>query len=170
MIVDIPEGEDPIMHVWGSMVPGIGPAAAAFSQAVYDDTTLALREFEAARLRIAQVNGCLFCQDWRTERDGVTVEDSFPDAVTHWQTSPDLDDRARLAAEYAERYATDHHGLDGEFWSRMKAHYTDSEIVELSMCIGAWLAFGRLNRVLGLDTACVLPSNYAKRDRSPART
>ena len=32
-----------------------------------------LREFEAARLRIAQINGCLFCQDWRTEprrRDG----------------------------------------------------------------------------------------------------
>ena len=40
----------------------------------------------------------------------------------------------------------------------MKAHYTDAEIVELSMCLGSWLAFGRLNHVLGLDTACVLPS------------
>jgi len=27
------------------------------------------------------------------------------------------------------------------------------------MCLGSWLAFGRLNRVLGLDTACVLPSH-----------
>ena len=26
------------------------------------------------------------------------------------------------------------------------------------MCIGSWLAFGRLNHVLGLDTVCVLPS------------
>ncbi|MSX00763.1 MAG: carboxymuconolactone decarboxylase family protein, partial [Actinobacteria bacterium] len=25
------------------------------------------------------------------------------------------------------------------------------------MCLGSWLAFGRLNHVLGLDTACVLP-------------
>jgi hypothetical protein len=27
------------------------------------------------------------------------------------------------------------------------------------MCLGSWLAFGRLNHVLGLDTACVLPSH-----------
>ena len=41
----------------------------------------------------------------------------------------------------------------------MKAEYTDAEIVELSMCLGSWLAFGRLNHVLGLDTACVLPGH-----------
>ena len=120
MIVDVPEGQDPIIHVWGVMVPGIGPAAAAFAQAVYDHTTLGLREFEAARLRIAQINGCLFCQDWRTERDGVKVEESFPEAVAGWRTTGDLDERSRLAAEYAERYALDHHCLDEEFWSRMK--------------------------------------------------
>ena len=164
MIVDVPEGQDPIVHVWGRMVPGIGPAAARFSGAVYEHTTLELRAFEAARLRIAQSNGCLFCQDWRTERDGVKVEDTFPEAVTGWRDTADLDDRARLAAEYAERYALDHHSLDDAFWARMKQHYSDAEIVELTMSIGSWLSFGRLNRVLGLDTACVLPSHYAKRE------
>ena len=34
MRVDIPDGADPIMHVWGAMVPGIGPAAATFSAPV----------------------------------------------------------------------------------------------------------------------------------------
>jgi alkylhydroperoxidase family enzyme len=158
MRVDIPEGKDPIGYVWGEMVPGIGVAAARFSLAVYSDSTLGLREFEAARLRIAQVNGCLFCQDWRTERDGRKVEPGFEDAVTNWRTTDAFDDRTRLAAEYAERYATDHHNLDDEFWDRMKAHYSQTEIVELTMSIGSWLAFGRLNRVLGLDSACVLPS------------
>jgi len=109
MLIDVPDGKDPISYVWGELVPHIGPAAARFSGAVYAHTTLGLREFEAARLRIAQSNGCVFCQDWRTERDGVKVE----------------------------------------------------EIAELSMCIGSWLAFGRLNRVLGLDVACVLPSHLA---------
>lgn len=159
MRVDVPEGKDPIIHVWGSMVPGIGPAAATFAQSVYEHGTLGLREFEAARLRIAQINGCLFCQDWRTERDGVTVEEGFEQAVTDWRTTDALDERARLAAEYAERYALDHHGLDDEFWGRMKAAYSDAEVVELSMCLGSWLSFGRLNRVLGLDTACVLPTH-----------
>jgi len=158
MIIDVPEDKDPIAYVWGEMVPGIGPAAAGLSLAVYEHTTLGLREFEAARLRIAQINGCVFCLDWRTERDGEKVEESFAEAVEQWRTTDAFDDRTRLAAEFAERYAIDHHGIDQDFWDRMSAHYTDGEIVELSMCLGSWLAFGRLNHVLGLDTACVLPS------------
>lgn len=157
MNLDVPDGKHPIIWVWGELVPGIGPAAADFSQAVYDHSTLGLREFEAARLRVAQINGCLFCQDWRTERDGEKVEDAFADAVTDWRTTDRFDDRTRLAAEYAERYCLDHHGLDDEFWSRMTAQFDQREIVELSMCIGSWLAFGRLNHVLGLDTQCQLP-------------
>jgi len=161
MFIDIPQGKDPIGYVWGEMVPGIGPAAARLATSVYEHTTLGLREFEAARLRIAQINGCLFCQDFRTDRDGVKVEADFDTAVQAWRTTDAFDDRARLAAEYAERFATDHHGLDDEFWDRMRAQYTDAEIVELSMCLGSWLSFGRLNRVLGLDEVCVLPSHVA---------
>ncbi|GGL15648.1 carboxymuconolactone decarboxylase family protein [Planomonospora parontospora] len=165
MNIDVPEGKDPIAYVWGEMVPGIGAAASNFSLSVYAHTTLGLREFEAARLRIAQINGCAFCLDWRTERDGHKVEEGFADAVAAWRTTGAFDDRTRLAAEYAERYALDHHGLDDAFWARMTAHYSQTEIVELSMSIGAWLAFGRLNHVLGLDTVCVLPGGSAPSPR-----
>lgn len=159
MIIDIPEGEDAIPYVWAEMVPEIGTAAATYSMSVYDHSKLGLREFEAARLRIAQINGCIFCLDWRTERDGEKVEETFADAVTEWRTTDAFDDRTRIAAEYAERYAVDHHNIDDEFWVRMKAHYTQHEIVELSMAIGSWLAFGRLNHVLGLDSVCVLTNH-----------
>ena len=104
--IEIPDGKHPIFYVWGEMVPGIGIAASTFAQSVYEHSTLGLREFEAARLRIAQINGCLFCQDWRTERDGEKVEDSFDTAVEDWRTTDAFDDRTRLAAEYAERFAT----------------------------------------------------------------
>ncbi|WP_171111365.1 MULTISPECIES: carboxymuconolactone decarboxylase family protein [Streptomyces] len=157
MRIDIPDGADPIPYVWGEMVPEIGAAASNFSLAVYAHTTLGLREFEAARLRIAQINGCAFCLDWRTERDGRKVADDFLEAVTAWRTTDAFDERTRLAAEYAERYALDHHGLNEDFWCRMTAHYSQAEIVELTMSIGSWLAFGRLNHVLGLDSVCVLP-------------
>lgn len=161
MIIDIPEGKDPIGYVWAEMVPGIGVAAAGFSLAVYEHTTLGLREFEAARLRIAQINGCLFCLDWRTDRNGEKVEESFEEDVTNWRTTENFDDRTRLAAEYATLYATDHHSLDDVFFERMLKHYSQAEVVELSMCLGSWLAFGRLNHVLGLDAVCVLPSHAA---------
>jgi alkylhydroperoxidase family enzyme len=165
VFIDVPDGKHPVMYVWGELVPGIGAAAAAFSQSVYEDSTLGLREFEAARMRIAQINGCIFCQDWRTERDGETVEPGFDTAVAEWRTTDALDERARLAAEYAERYALDHHGIDEDLWTRMRAVYEDRELVELSMCIGCWLGFGRLNRVFGLDTACALPSHLTSGTR-----
>lgn len=161
--LEVPEGKDPILYVWGELVPGIGPAASAFSIAVYEHSTLGLREFEAARLRIAQINGCLFCQDWRTERDGQTVEDGFDRAVEQWRTTDAFDERTRLAAEYAERFALDHHGIDADLWDRLHRHYTQAELVELSMCLGSWIAFGRLNHVFGLDAACTLPTHRTPR-------
>jgi alkylhydroperoxidase family enzyme len=161
--VDVPADKDPLMYVWGEMVPGIGPAAARFSGKVYEDTTLDLEAFEAARLRIAQINGCLFCQDWRTDFDGQVVDPGFFDEVASWQDSTVLSERTKLSAEYAERYANDHHGIDDEFFARLKGSFTDAELVELSMCIGSWIAFGRLNRVFGLDEVCQLPSDLAKK-------
>lgn len=162
MFIEVPDGKDPIGYVWGEMVPGIGPAAATLAMSVYEHSTLGLREFEAARLRIAQINGCLFCLDWRTERDGVKVEPEFAEAVAEWRTTDALDARAKLAAEYAELYATDHHAIDDAFWDRMFEHYSQAEAVELSMCLGSWMGFGRLNRVFGLDAACTLPSHIAQ--------
>ena len=157
--IDLPEGKEPISWVWGEAVPKIGIAASKFSGAVYEHNTLSLREFEAARIRIAQVNHCVFCLDWRTERDGQKVEEAFYAEVEGWRESDALGERERLAAEYAERFAADHLSLDDDeaFWVRMKGAYSDAEILELSMCIGSWIAFGRLNHVLGIDAACVLP-------------
>jgi alkylhydroperoxidase family enzyme len=159
--VELPADREPVTWVWGEAVPRIGVAAAKFSAAVYEHSTLSLREFESARTRIAQVNHCLFCLDWRTERDGEKVDESLYDEVAHWRDATSLSDRERLAAEYAERFADDHLSLDADedFWARMKSAYSDEEIIELSMCIGSWIAFGRLNHVLGIDAVCQLPAH-----------
>jgi alkylhydroperoxidase family enzyme len=159
--VDLPADREPVAWVWGEAVPKIGPAAARYSAAVYEHSTLSLREFEAARARIAQVNHCLFCLDWRTERDGERVDEALYAQVADWRDADGLSERERLSAEYAERFAVDHLSLDDDeaFWIRMRDAYTDNEVIELSMCIGSWIAFGRLNHVLGIDAACVLPAH-----------
>ena len=79
--------------------------------------------------------------------------------VEAWREATELSPRERLAAAYAERFATDHLSLDDDeaFWAEMHDAYSDAEIIELSMCIGSWIAFGRLNHVLGIDASCVLP-------------
>jgi len=159
--VDLPADREPVGWVWGEAVPKIGPAAARYSAAVYEHSTLSLREFEAARTRIAQINHCGFCLDWRTERDGERVDEALYAQVADWRDADGLSERERLSAEYAERFAVDHLSLDDDedFWVRMRGAYTDNEVIELSMCIGSWIAFGRLNHVLGVDAACALPAH-----------
>ena len=57
-------------------------------------------------------------------------------------------------SEFASRYATDHLGMDDELWSRLHAHFSDDELVDLALCVGSWLALGRFNRVFDIDGAC----------------
>lgn len=154
--IDVPEGEDPQTFVYGRS-PQLGAAARAFAMATLRHTSLPLRELEAARYRVAQINDCRLCLGYRTRRDGTEpVGEDLYAAVGEWRTASGLTERERLAAEYAERYALDHQNLDTVFWVRMRAAYTDDEIVELSLCVAEWLGIGRLNRVLGIDGTCEL--------------
>ena len=57
----------------------------------------------------------------------------------------------RLAVEYAERLATDHHNIDDEFFDRLDSVFNDEQIVELGMMIGQFIGFGRLLMVLDLE-------------------
>ena len=56
--------------------------------------------------------------------------------------------------EYAEKFALDHRSLDDAFFARLRAQFTDAEIVELTAMIGNWLAFGRFQAVLDVAEAC----------------
>lgn len=155
--VIIPEGKHAVMYVFEELAPKLGPAANQFADAVYSQSSLPLREFEAARMRIAQLNNCQLCLDWRTERaEEPTPDETLYEAVRNWQDNPKLSQRESLAAEYAERFANEHLGLDDSFWERMRQAYTDAEIAELSLCLALWLGLGRVNNVLGIDVACTL--------------
>ena len=66
----------------------------------------------------------------------------------------DLTPRERLCAEFATKFAVDHLSIDDDMWSELHANFTDDELVDLALCVGAWIAFGRLNRVFDVDGAC----------------
>jgi len=156
--IDVPAGRDPLLHLWSGTGNKLTGPAAAFSDAVYRKSTLPLREFEAARITIARVNGCRICLDLRPEGG---PGQAFYDAVLGDQADPgdgaDLTERESLAAEFARRFALDHLGMDDALWERLHAAFSDDELVQLGLCVGSWLAFGRLNRVFGVDEACRIP-------------
>ena len=168
---------DPSAYVWSHYAPEIGAAAGRYSLAVYENSKLSMREMEAARMRTAQINGCLLCKTMRADRDlpghiersggdaakAASIRDNSPpdeafyDAVDTWRTAEVFSPRERLAIEYAERLAEDPRELkvDEDFWKRMHANFSDAEIVDMTFSIGSWMALGRFTHVLDLDGVCM---------------
>jgi alkylhydroperoxidase family enzyme len=152
--IDVPADQDPLLHLWGSTARGLTGPAAAFSDAVYRKSTLPLREFEAARITVARINDCNICLNLRSEGG---PDQAFYDAVLG--EGDGLTEREALAAEFAQRFATNHVNMDDELWKRLHGAFTDDELVQLGLCVGSWLAFGRLNRVFDVDGVCRIPLN-----------
>lgn len=75
--------------------------------------------------------------------------------VAHYHDHPEYSVRERLAIEFAERFAVDHTAMDDDFFARLRAEFTDPEILDLSICVAAFLSLGRLLRVLGIDDTIV---------------
>jgi len=163
--VTVPVDKDPLVYVWTELAPPLTAAAGAYSGAVYERSSLSLREFEAARTTMARINQCAICIDWRTARDVPgratdpgEVEDEFYEAVGGRGDLSGLSPRERLAAEFAQRYSQDHLGMDDAFWARLHDSFSDDELVDLALCVGSWLALGRFNQVFDIDGACRVPS------------
>jgi alkylhydroperoxidase family enzyme len=152
--ITIPEGEGGELYQVWALSPELGAAVGALSEAVYGERLVAPRVREVARMRIAHINGCNVCQEWRFPEmadRGVTEE-----LYAHVD-DPDAGDYStaeRLAIEYADKFALDHRSLDDAFFERMRAEFSDAEIVELTAMIGNWLAFGRFQAVLDIAEAC----------------
>jgi AhpD family alkylhydroperoxidase len=157
--LELPDGPEvanqpEIVKIW-SLRPDMGAAVAGLSHAVYSQSILPARVKEAARMRIAQINGCVVCMGWRIPElaeQGVTEE--LYAHVEDAATNPEYSEPERLAVEYAEKFALDHRSIDDAFFARLKEHFTDPEILDLTICIGNWVAFGRLTMLLDLDEAC----------------
>jgi alkylhydroperoxidase family enzyme len=176
MRIDVPaaQGHDPYGYATENLAPEIMKAGGAFSFAVYRHSKLSLREFEGARARTAEINGCTICQQFRAARDlggmfsgtgtrgtvvdnGPAPDEAFYAAVTEWRTSPIYSNRERLAIEFAERFGTEPKSLasDEEFWAKARAAFTDAEIADLANSVAAWVGLGRVAHVLGFDEVCL---------------
>ena len=56
--IDVPAGDGREASRLWQLAPHLGAAVGAMSAAVYEQSSLAVREREVARMRIAQLNEC----------------------------------------------------------------------------------------------------------------
>jgi alkylhydroperoxidase family enzyme len=85
-------------------------------------------------------------------REGVTEE--MYAHVAEYREREDYSEREKLAIEYAERFALEHLAIDDALFTRLREYFADAEILDLTICVADYLAFGRLTQVLKLDQEC----------------
>jgi alkylhydroperoxidase family enzyme len=148
--LDIPPGEGgDAVQIW-SLQPELGAAATRLVNAAYNKSILPVRVREAARMRIAQLNECTVCLAFRADRvKAQGLGEEFYCAVGSSDEST-LTEQERLAVEYAERFAVDHTSIDDAFVERLRGAFTDPEILDLTICLSAFLGLGRTLRALGI--------------------
>ena len=91
------------------------------------------------------------------------TEDDYA-AVSAWATYEGFSDAERAALEYTEKFATDHLAIDDELFSRLRRHFRDDEIFEISLCVGTWLMMGRITMVMGVSPSCPIRLEFAEKE------
>jgi alkylhydroperoxidase family enzyme len=76
------------------------------------------------------------------------LNDELYNSVHQYETNDAFTPREKLAAEFAERFATDHTSIGDELFARLKEHFTHPEILELTITIGYCVGIGRAFHVL----------------------
>lgn len=63
-----------------------------------------------------------------------------------------LDERTRVALDLAEDFILNHaRSVDDAFMDRLKRHFSEAQIVELTIAIGIWDSVHKFNNVFDID-------------------
>ncbi len=107
---------------------------------------------ELVRYRIATLNQCTVCLEFRRPGSGATEEQLS--AVDQAQTSPLFDEVQRQVLLFTELFCTDSTAIDDELIACLQADLGAAGVTDLALVVGKYLSMGRFMQVLGLDQAC----------------
>src|SRR5258705_4959500 len=138
--LDVPDGPGGEAAMIWTLRPELGGMVERMIRGAYQDSILPADERELARMRIAEINDCVACSDFRAPsvlEAGIAQE--LYENVAAYATYPGYTPRQRLAIEYAERFANDHASIDDAFFSRLRSPFSDEEMLDLTLSVAVFL-------------------------------
>lgn len=103
--------------------------------------------------RVAQLNGCVFCQDIKR---AVAVRQRTSqiafDALADWRTSDVFAPRERAALAFVEEAARGLRVSDATF-AELARHFDEREIAELTLLLAIESFYNRMNLALGIEAS-----------------
>ena len=110
---------------------------------------LPARYLELALVTVSKLNECTFCVSNHTPRlnaSGISL--TAADDILDDEAIEEFDAVDRLVIEYSIAVTNDFHRVRDEMMERLRAHFDDAQIVELTWRIALCGAFNRFNDVL----------------------
>ncbi|WP_175923005.1 carboxymuconolactone decarboxylase family protein [Burkholderia latens] len=129
-------------------------------------TTIDTPVRELVEIRASQLNGCAFCVDMHVKTARIHGERELRmHHVAIWRESTLFSARERAALEWTEALTQlSSHGVPDDLYERVRGHYSEKELSDLTFLVGAINSWNRLNvafrivpgsfdKMFGLDKA-----------------
>jgi AhpD family alkylhydroperoxidase len=125
---------------------------------------------ELALLRAAQLIGCEWCLDFgsRLAGDSGLPEEQMRE-LSRWRDSERFDELEGLVLAYSEAMTRTPVQVPEELFDRLRAHFDERQMVELTMTIATENLHARSNWALGIESEgfsegsyCVAPESFAE--------
>jgi uncharacterized peroxidase-related enzyme len=127
-------------HVWSLLVD------------LADEAVLPKRHLELALVTVSLLNKCAYCVSHHAPKLAVQgVSEQGAERLLDYQDHPELDDVDRLVVEYAIAVTNHWNRTRDEVFIRLKQHFSEPQIVELTWRIALCGAFNRFNDILQFD-------------------
>lgn len=107
------------------------------------------RYLELALVTVSKLNECTFCVSNHMPRlnaSGISL--TAAENILEYETVEELDEVDCLVIEYSIAVTNDFHRVRDTMFDRLRAHFDDAQIVELTWRIALCGAFNRFNDVL----------------------
>lgn len=115
-------------------------------------TTLSARHIELLNVTTSKVNTCDYCIAHHAP--GLKIEgisDKGIAGLLDYDDHPELDDTDRLVVAYAIQINQEPRRISDDFFERLRGHFNEAEIAELTWRIGLAGAFNRINQALDIE-------------------
>ena len=107
------------------------------------------RYLELALVTVSKLNECVFCVSNHTPRlkaSGISLEAA--ENILNYSAIEEFDEVDKLVVEFAIAVTNDFHRVRDSMMARLRAHFDDAQIVELTWRTALCGAFNRFNDVL----------------------
>lgn len=116
---------------------------------------------ELVKTRASQINGCAYCIDMHTKdarAAGETEQRLY--ALSAWREAPFFTERERAALAWTEAVTRIHVGVSEALYNSMSEHFSEKELVDLTLAVIAINGWNRLAISFGADVGSYQPSAH----------